>query len=351
MAWSLPFFVTVVFVYLRGKRMSKSEEYLVNLDVDIIENVITSAGLTKDIVSSKALFKPDNYLSEKISQKTMPKPEYILLCDFFKVSYSTFSSDGKYVFAKNDTSNTDKVKHEMTPSAKIKIPKVEQSTVKTTRTKTNETICIDKNELNVQIKAAKINKAEFCLNHNRSAGYINICMKSNRMNKKFYEALMQTIKSSNKTESIIESKIKKTRKKKTTIKVDPNYGKHIKELVKKTGLSAKELSIKGGRYASYISYCIHKNCKLDDKVYNMLLELAGESNKIIESTSAKVTDIPKANSVFNEVVPEKIDLVKVIIDNKSYILINEEKFNKLIASLTASTEMLEYVGRLAKESM
>lgn len=38
-------------------------------------------------------------------------------------------------------------------------------------------------------------------------------------------------------------------------------------------------------------------------------------------------------------------------DNKSYILVDEEKFNKLIASLTASTEMLEYVGRLAKEGV
>ena len=29
----------------------------------------------------------------------MPKKEYMTLCDFFKVSYSTFSVDGKYVFS------------------------------------------------------------------------------------------------------------------------------------------------------------------------------------------------------------------------------------------------------------
>ena len=56
----------------------------------------------------------------------------------------------------------------------------------------------------------------------------------------------------------------------------------------------------------------------------------------------------KSDEIFQEVVPEKIDLVKVTINNKSYVLVDEEKFNKLLDSLALSNEVLEYVSRVTK---
>ena len=327
--------------------MSRSEEYLVNLDVDIIENVIAAAGLTKDFVSSKALFKPDNYLSEKLSQKIMPKLEYTLLCDFFKVAYPTFSTDGKYVFAKNDEYNTNKVKHEMNSEVKIEVPTVDRSTAKKTRTKTSETIRFNKEELKELLKNHKFNRMEFCTLHGRSAGYINTCMQNCRMDKKFYDALMTELKS---TEPVTEKQT-----------VDTNglsYKDHLKQLIKKTGYNQTQLSEMCGMSKTYISYCIATGNKINDRVYNKIVELAnGTATKVEEvkpeTKPTVVTELPKeestnAEKIFKEVIPAKIDLVKVSIGGKNYVLIEEDKLNRLADSLKMSTEILEYISREAQ---
>lgn len=338
--------------------IEKKEEYLVNLDVAIIENVIAAAGLSHEFVSENALFRDKNFLDDCLVKKTMPKTHYILLCDFFKINYPTFSSDDKYVFAKED-SRANKVEHKLASGANVDSPmkNVKVSTAKKTRSKVGDGSIIEfnKEELQKLLKTVKFNRVEFCKAHNRSIGYINSCMQTSRMDKTIYEELMNELKNAPAANIVKETKPARPRRAELA---DASYIAEVKALIKMTGYSRAEIAKMCGMSSTYINYCFSTVHKLNETVYNKIVELANNQKSetpvvkpaVTEQAEKVFTTIEKVKSdeIFQEVVPEKIDLVKVTINNKSYVLVDEEKFNKLLDSLALSNEVLEYVSRVAK---
>ena len=336
--------------------MIEKEEYLVNLDVAIIKNVIAAAGLSHEFVSENALFRDKNFLDDCLAKQTMPKTNYMLLCEFFKIGYPTFSSDDKYVFAKED-SRVNNVAHALKSSATIDSPmqNVKVSTAKKTRSKVSDGSIVefDKEELQKLLKTVKFNRFEFCTSHNRSAGYINTCMQTCRMDKTIYEDLMNELKNA----PTANATTKPTRPRKAE-NADASYIAEVKALIKMTGYSRAEIAKMCGMSPTYINYCFSTNHKLNEAVYNKIVELANNQKSetpvveptVTEQAEKVFTTIEKVKSdeIFQEVVPEKIDLVKVTINNKSYVLVDEEKFNKLLDSLALSNEVLEYVSRVTK---
>ncbi len=334
-------------------------EYLVNLDVIIIKNVIAAAGLSHEFVSEKALFRDKNFLDECFDKKTMPKTYYMLLCDFFNIGYPTFSSDDKYVFAKDDNRAT-KVEHQLSANAKVTSPmdnievkNMNKTTVRKTRSKVNDGSIVEfnKDELKTLLKNSNINRVKFCINHNKSAGYIYTCMQTCRMDKIFYDELIKEL--NNDIAKIEEKLMNNAKRVYHSEKADEAYKAKIKDLIKQTGKSQSEISVMCNMSKSYISAQLATNHLLNDNVYNMIVQLANaaQDNSTVEERTEKAFNTieqVKSDEIFQEVVPEKIDLVKVTINNKSYILVDEEKFNKLIDSLAMSTDILEYVSRVTK---
>lgn len=204
--------------------------------------------------------------------------------------------------------------------------------------KKGNTIAVDADAIKARLKKLKINMADYSIEHGKSVSYLSYSLNHGKLDKDFYNELVAYMDSK-------EGNVKPVESKST---IEDNYTDNIKALIKKTGKTQKEVSILCGMSPSYISYCLATGTKLNEKVYNKIIQLVDGHNI---DDKATVQPMPKTTKIFQEVIPEKIDLVKVTIDNKSYILVDEEKFNKLIASLTASTEMLEYVGRLAKEGV
>lgn len=306
MAW--PLFVVLCNFY-NGKEMN--ETLLIKIEPEVIRNVISASGLTTEYVSEKVLHKPTEFLNEALTKQSMSKTEFVLLCNFFRV--------GSAVFSVND-------------SKKQVSEKMKRSYKK------GNTITIDADAIKARLKKLKINMGDYSIEHGKSASYLSYSLSHGKLDKDFYNELVTYMDSKDDTIKPVE--IKST--------TEDNYNENIKALIKKTGKTQKEVSILCGMSPSYISYCLTTKTKLNEKVYNKIMQLADEYKA---DDKATISPMPKTTEIFQEVVPEKIDLVKVTIDNKSYILVDEEKFNKLIASLTASTEMLEYVGRLTKEGV
>lgn len=283
-----------------------SEILLIKIESEAIRNVINASGLTTEYVSEKVLHKPTEFLNEALARQSMPKHEFVLLCNFFRV--------GSAVFSVND-------------SRKQVSEKVKRSYKK------GNTIAVDADTIKARLKKLKINMADYSIEHGKSVSYLSYSLNHGKLDKDFYNELVAYMDSK-------EGNIKST--------TEDDYNENIKALIKKTGKTQKEVSLLCGMSPSYIAYCLATGNKLNDKVYNKILRLVDEYNTYKADDTATTQPTPKTTEIFQEVVPEKIDLVKVTIDNKSYVLVDEEKFNKLIASLTASTEILEYVGRLAK---
>lgn len=251
--------------------MSKDVEYLVNLDTNIIKNVIASSNVEMAYLSQRVLNKSENYLHELLIHGKMPKKEYMMLCDFFKVSYSTFSVDGKYVFSNKEKLNV--VKHEIKSDTKHKTEIKALDAEKTKkRTKSTNTILIDGADLSAKLKATNINRADFAAQHNKSKMYINYCCSTGKMDKDFYDELLEAISVNQKTEP-------------------------------KT------------------SY----------------------ENKASSEVEIKQSEDIHTKPIFNEVTPKKVDMVKVVIENKTYVLIEESKLNMLVNSLRLSTDVLNYI--------
>lgn len=288
-----------------------NETLLIKIESEVIRNVINASGLTTEYVSEKVLHKPTEFLNEALAKQLMSKTEFVLLCNFFRV--------GSAAFSVND-------------SKKQVSEKMKRSYKK------GNTITVDADAIKARLKKLKINMADYSIEHGKSVSYLSYSLNHGRLDKDFYNELVTYMDSK-------ESNIKPVEIKSTT---EDNYTDNIKALIKKTGKTQKDVSILCGMSPSYISYCLATGTKLNEKVYNKIIQLVDGHNI---DDKATIQPMPKTTEIFREVVPEKIDLVKVTIDNKSYILVDEEKFNKLIASLTASTEMLEYVGRLAKEGV
>ena len=251
--------------------MSKDAEYLVNLDTNIIKNVIASSNVEMAYLSQRVLNKPENYLHELLIQGKMPKKEYMTLCDFFKVSYSTFSVDGKYVFSNIEKLNVVKqsLKSNIDSKAGVKTSDTEKTKK---RIKSTNVILIDGAELSAKLKATNINRAEFAAQHNKSKMYINYCCSTGKMDKDFYDALLEAISTNQKTET----------------------------------------------KASY-------------------------ENKTSSEVEIKQSEDIHIKPIFNEVTPKKVDLVKVVVNNKKYVLIEEAKLNMLVNSLRLSTDVLNYI--------
>lgn len=287
-----------------------NETPLIKIESEVIRNVINASGLTTEYVSEKVLHKQTEFLNEALAKQSVPKTEFVLLCNFFRV--------GSAVFSVND-------------SRKQVSEKVKRSYKK------GNTITVDADAIKARLKKLKINMADYSIEHGKSVSYLSYSLNHGRLDKDFYNELV----------TYMDSKEDNIKSVETT--TEDNYIDTVKALIKKTGKTQKEVSILCGMSPSYISYCLATGTKLNEKVYNKIIRLVDEYNTYKADDKATIQPIPKTTEIFQEVVPEKIDLVKVTIDNKSYILVDEEKFNKLIASLTASTEMLEYVGRLTKE--
>lgn len=296
-----------------------NENLLVKIESEVIRNVIDASGLTTEYVSEKVLHKPTEFLNEALAKQSMPKTEFVLLCNFFRVGSVVFLANGKV-----STNNSRKQVSE----------KMKRSYKK------QNTIDVDANAIKARLKKLKINMSDYSIEHGKSVSYLSYSLNHGKIDKDFYNELVAYMDSK-------EGKVKPAETKPTN---ENNYSEHVKALIKKTGKTQKDVSIMCGMSPSYISYCLATGTKLNDKVYNKIVQLAEDTSSKNQTT---IHSIPKAKTteIFQEVVPEKIDLVKVTIDNKSYVLVDEEKFNKLIASLTASTEILEYVGRLAKEGV
>lgn len=296
-----------------------NENLLVKIESEVIRNVIDASGLTTEYVSEKVLHKPTEFLNEALAKQSMPKTEFVLLCNFFRVGSVVFLANGKV--STND-------------SRKQVSEKMKRSYKK------QNTIDVDANAIKARLKKLKINMSDYSIEHGKSVSYLSYSLNHGKIDKDFYNELVAYMDSK-------EGKVKPAETKPTN---ENNYSEHVKALIKKTGKTQKDVSIMCGMSPSYISYCLATGTKLNDKVYNKIVQLAEDTSSKNQTT---IHSIPKAKTteIFQEVVPEKIDLVKVTIDNKSYVLVDEEKFNKLIASLTASTEILEYVGRLAKEGV
>lgn len=288
-----------------------NENLLIKIESEVIKNVINASGLTTEYVSEKVLHKPTEFLNEALAKQLMPKTEFVLLCNFFKV--------GSVVFSVNN-------------SKRQVLEKMKRSYKK------GNTITVDADVIKTRLKKLKINMGDYSIEHGKSASYLSYSLKQGKLDKDFYNELVSYMDSKEDTIKTVE--IKSTTK--------DNYNENIKALIKKTGKTQKEVSVLCGMSPSYISYCLTTGTKLNEKVYNKILQLADVYKADNKTT---IQPMSKTTEIFQEVVPKKIDLVKVTIDNKSYILVDEEKFNKLIASLTASTEMLEYVGRLTKEGV
>lgn len=287
-----------------------NETLLIKIESEVIRNVINASGLTTEYVSEKVLHKPTEFLNEALAKQSLSKHEFTLLCNFFRI--------GSAVFSVND-------------SRKQVSEKVKRSYKK------GNIIVVDAEVIKARLKKLKINMADYSIEHGKNVSYLSYSLNHGRLDKDFYNELVTYMDSK-------EGNIKSVE----TTTAD-NYIDNVKALIKKTGKTQKEVSILCGMSPSYISYCLATGTKLNDRVYNKIVRLVDEYNTYKADDKTTIYPTPKTTEIFQEVVPEKIDLVKVTIDNKSYILVDEEKFNKLIASLTASTEMLEYVGRLAKE--
>lgn len=285
-----------------------SETLLIKIESEVIKNVINASGLTTEYVSEKVLHRPTEFLNEALAKQSMPKHEFVLVCNFFRVDSAVFSV--------NDSR--------------------EQVSEKVKRSyKKGNTIVVDADAIKARLKKLKINMADYSIEHGKSVSYLSYSLNLGKLDKDFYNELVAYMDSK-------EGNIKPVESKST---IEDNYTDNIKALIKKTGKTQKEVSILCGMSPSYITYCLATGTKLNEKVYNKIIQLVDGHNI---DDKATIQPMPKTTKIFQEVIPEKIDLVKVTIDNKSYILVDEEKFNKLIASLTASTEMLEYVGRLTK---
>ena len=296
-----------------------NENLLVKIESEVIKNVIDASGLTTEYVSKKVLHKPTEFLNEALARQSMPKTEFVLLCNFFRVGSVVFSTNGKV--STND-------------SRKQVSEKMKRSYKK------QNTIDVDADAIKARLKKLKINMSDYSIEHGKSVSYLSYSLNHGKIDKDFYNELVVYMDSK-------EGKVKPVEAKPTN---ENNYSEQVKALIKKTGKTQKDVSIMCGMSPSYISYCLATGTKLNDKVYNKIVQLAEDTSSKNQTTIHSILKA-KTTEIFQEVVPEKIDLVKVTIDNKSYVLVDEEKFNKLIASLTASTEMLEYVGRLAKEGV
>lgn len=359
-------------------------EYLVNLDVNVIKATIIAAGLNNNYIESKVVFKEEGFIDKCLAEKKMPKATYIMLCDFFRVLYPTFSTDGKYVFAQNHENNTQDVEHVLT-ATKINVPKYnEENQPKTKSGRKREVIGIvefDKVELQAKLKASNIKRAEFCINHGKSAGYINSCMQTGRMHESFYNELMKVLNDVRpvvvkKIDSVPVITVPETEDK--NILSDADYKAKMKDLIKKTGKTSKDISIECGMGPTYVSYCFSNGKRLNNKVENYIIQLSSINENTVIDDTPEVSRISPKNTktddnkvlnmssesdknshsgvnlsesaktiipLFNEIVPAQIDLVKISIDGKNYVLVEEDKFNRLVDSLKMSTEILEYISR------
>lgn len=68
-----------------------SETLLIKIESEVIKNVINASGLTTEYVSEKVLHKPTEFLNEALAKQSMPKHEFVLLCNFFRVGNAVFS--------------------------------------------------------------------------------------------------------------------------------------------------------------------------------------------------------------------------------------------------------------------
>lgn len=380
--------------------MGRENEYLVNLDVKIIKASMGAAGVVSSFIDSRVIFKEVGFLDKCLEEKKMPKTQYMMLCNFFQVIYPTFSTDGKYVFAKDHTSNKGDVEHELT-TKKIDIIQYHDNSkpARPGRKKNSENVIeFDKDELTNKLNNSTTRRTEFAIRMGKSQGYINTCMQTGRMDKTFYEALIQELertKVENSTDATPTAKSKVAKPKvdrpKVVKPVDitdyASYKTKMKDLIKKTGKMSKDIAVECGMGATYISYCFSNEKYLNSKVEEYISNLAGEDQPTNDTSEASrmtlesdkngtnntlnmspesdniSTSEPKMSSksdknlqesaktiipIFNEIVPNKIDLVKISIDGKNYVLVEEDKLNRLVDSLKMSTEILEYISREAQ---
>lgn len=387
--------------------MGRENEYLVNLDVKIIKASMGAAGVVSSFIDSRVIFKEVGFLDKCLEEKKMPKTQYMMLCNFFQVIYPTFSTDGKYVFAKDHTSNKGEVEHKLT-TKKIDVIQYHDNSkpARPGRKKNSENVIeFDKDELNNKLNNSTTRRTEFAIRMGKSQGYINTCMQTGRMDKTFYEALIQELertKVENSTDVKPTAKPKVARPKvvkPADITDYASYKTKMKDLIKKTGKMSKDIAVECGMGATYISYCFSNEKYLNSKVEEYISNLAGEDQPTNDTSEASrmtlesdkngtnntlnmspesdniSTSEPKMSSksdsldsnptnemslksnnnlqesaktiipIFNEIVPNKIDLVTVEINKKKYVLIEKDIINRLVDSLKMSTEILEYISR------
>lgn len=75
------------------------KSYMVRLDTDKIGEFFKSSSKTYTAFA-KTINRHPNYVYQRMKYKTMNKADYMSLCEFANVSYTTFSIDGKDVFNK-----------------------------------------------------------------------------------------------------------------------------------------------------------------------------------------------------------------------------------------------------------
>ena len=339
----------------------KEEEYLVNLDVNIIKASMNAANIDYKFIDTEVLSKKEGFLETCLNKKVMPKEEYIVLCEFFKVLCTTFSSDGKYVFSKTHKNNKTKVAH-ILKSDKLNVVNhdKENNVSRHRRNQINDSIVVfDPVELKNKIKTAKINCTEISTRFGKSASYINSCLYTGKMDKLVYNNLISNIE--------------------IAFKKQPDdyleYKKKIQLLIKKSGKTMYSLSAECGMNKSYISYCLNNNRKINDKVEAYISKCANgtninnsiDSNKNIDSNKKvnnKSIETPKTvnnkisntqnkndmvshsetNKVqINEVIPINVNLSRVEINNKKYVLIEESDFNNLKNVLNLSNNIIEHL--------
>lgn len=338
----------------------KEEEYLVNLDVNIIKASMNAANIDYKFIDTEVLNKKEGFLKTCLNKKVMPKEEYILLCEFFKVLCTTFSSDGKYVFSKTHKDNKTKVTHVL-KSNKLNVVNHDKENKVSRRRKNqiNDNIVVfDPAELKDKIKTTKINCTKISAKYGKSASYINSCLYTGKMDKSVYNDLINEIE--------------------TTLKQPDDYLEYKKKmvlLIKKSGKTMYSLSTECGMNKSYISYCLNNNRQINDKVEAYIIKCANDTNnkysikctkdadnnkkvnnksiETLKNVDNKISNTQHKNDTvshsetnkvqINEVIPINVNLTKVEINNKKYVLIKESDFNNLKNVLNLSNNIIEHL--------